>query len=280
MCHSIIIPHRNRHGRLAHCLRSITRSARVTGIKNYEVYVIDLNSKWPPWNCIYPIQITADPISTPDGGFNKCHALNHGLQVARGSTITFLDADAIVGTRWLEGVRHLDEDPSLIRLCYRVRLLNQDQERQLNEAAQQGRWEQHVDKAFRKFNLRQDEGGLDPAWEAYYQVNLNWFKDPKTRRPIPPDCGSHVFGNSQFSMRRDDIGELRFDEENFPRAGHEDLDFIQQVRHKFRDRYKAKILTDAEHGMLHIQSPGEPDWNNPDTAREQKRRYLAKWSGT
>ena len=282
--HSIIIPHRNRHTRLGHCLRSIARSARITGLRDHEVVVADLNS--------FDVLTAANRhcsqwrdgrdrdyyFHTADDGFNKCHALNQGLQLARGSTITFLDADAIVGPRWLEGVRLLDDDPSLVRLCYRVWLLDQDQERQLAEAEKKGEWETQVAKAFAKCGPRYpDEGGLKIAWESYHQVNHNWFKDPKHRRPDPEPCGPHVFGNSQFSMRREDIGDLRFDEEGFPHSGFEDLDFIEQIRAQFGEAYKARILRDPQRAMIHIQSPGEKDWHRPDWVEEQKKRYMRKW---
>ena len=226
---------------------------------------------------MFPAPAGVHRLFTADGGFNKCYALNHGLSVARGSSITFLDADAIVGPRWLEGVSYLAEDPSLTRLCYRVKMLDEDQLRQFCEAADKGTWDAHYTQAFRKFDR------LGYGFESYYQVNNNWWADPKRAEP-PSHCGAHVFGNSQFSMRREDIGDLRFDEDTYPAAGSEDLDFIEQVRRKFGAEYKARLLTEPEHAMLHIRSPqgmaGERDWSNPDQTERQRRRYMEKWYGT
>jgi glycosyltransferase involved in cell wall biosynthesis len=255
----------------------------ITGITDFEVVVADLNSEILPWavdlvralcpeHGTFPVGVLR--LTTPDRGFNKCRALNAGLDVAGGSTITFLDVDAIVGPRWLEGVRHLDEDPSLIRLCYRVWQLHEDQLRQLNDAVKGNYWEQHVDKLFDKFNT----GKFTLRYEAYHQIGKRWKYVPSRGwRGWPNSYGPHVWGNSQFSMRRADIGGLRYDEVTFPQGDHEDLDFLQQINKKFEGRYVGQILTDPDHGMLHIFSAGEPDWYTPAIAEKQKRAYRKKW---
>lgn len=290
---SIIIPHRNRHKRLEYCLQSIAESQIATGIDDYEVVVVDLNSlEGEAANPLYLfgrgghkptreqhafIKPTRVAIHTPDNGFNKCRALNHGLDVARGSTITFLDADAIVGPLWLEGVRHLDEDPAIVRLCYRVHQLP---ETSMDLLARD--WDTSIATGFRKFN----NGEFNLAFEAYYQPNNKYRGKGPAWPDLPEARGPHVFGNSQFSMRREDIGDLRFEAALFPQAGHEDLDFIAQVHAKFGDRYDALILRDGPHAMFHIEGcpvPGrvaEPDWYDPAIANAQERLYVGRWGTT
>lgn len=272
--HSILIPHRDRHNRLEHCLRSIARSALAVGTTDYEIIIIDLNSTaiiyeamcHGPW-----FDRVEDVVMLNDGkkGFNKCRALNEGIDNARGSCVTFLDADALVGSRWLEGIRHLEEDPSLIRLCYRVQRLPEVALGYFNSATD---WEGLARRYLNQFNDHDANLGINLGHEAYYDPATPYTSQWDT---LPSPEGPHVFGNSQCSMRRKDLDGLRWDEERFPRAGYEDFDFMKQVLTKFGDQYKANILTDADHAMFHIDGSREPDWGGNEEA--QKKAYRQKW---
>lgn len=273
MTHSIIIPHRDRHERLEHCLRSIARSSLMTGITEYSALLVDVNSSTvvyeamrhgPWWD-----RVEILTLRTGDKGFNKCRALNQGLDKANGSIVTFLDADAIVGPRWLEGVRHLEEDSSLVRLCYRVQKLPEAALRYLSRTDD---WDALLASYFRQFNDHQPSLGINLGYEAYYDPATPYTSSWDV---LPSPEGPHVFGNSQCSMRREDLKGLRWDEETFPRAGYEDVDFMKQVLVKFGDRYKANILTDADHAMFHIDGTRESDWGGNEEV--QKTAYRRKW---
>src|ERR1017187_8620837 len=101
MLHSIIIPcSASRLPHLRACVASIARSKQVLGIK------LDLN-------------VTAFDPQPTGGTFNKSRALNTGIDNAgemKADILTFLDADAIVSERCLEGVTLCDWS-KVTRLC-------------------------------------------------------------------------------------------------------------------------------------------------------------------
>ena len=198
---------------------------------------------------------------TKDPGFNKCHALNEGIEAARGDLISFLDVDTIVGPRWFEGACYLSQIKFLTRLCYRVRFLNTAD---VDWFAQSDDWTKPHDQALAQYE------NLPLAFEAYYEVTRDWRSE---KPPFPPITGPHVFGNSQFTLRRKDLGNLRFDAENFPRAGHEDLDFIRRFAAKMGDRYQAHIFTAPEYALLHFSTPHprEEGWGGHES--EQEKRF-------
>jgi len=107
MIHSIIIPHRGRERHLAACLWSIEHSRDVCGFARdaLEFLVVDADDPFQsrvsatgiaPWSATF--------LFDPDHPalFNKPRLLNLGLRHALGDVITFLDADALVGPRFLE----------------------------------------------------------------------------------------------------------------------------------------------------------------------------------
>jgi hypothetical protein len=92
--------------------------------------------------------------------------------------------------------------------------------------------------------------------------------------PVP--FGPHAFGNSQFSIRRDVLGDLRFDEA-YECAAYEDISFIRAVWRKYRPRYTGLILTDPDYAFLHLfhQRPlkdGDP-WRDPAADAANQQRY-------
>ncbi len=250
MRHSIIIPHRERHRYLAQCLWSITRSARYCNITNYEVIVVDNGSDAPPPETSVNTIVVPEPVATEV--FNKPAVQNLGIGVATGDVLTFLDADAIVGRQWLGQAARLS-DPSITRLCYRVRYVPEDALLDLEEAEDR---EALVSGWFGRYDK------LGPAFEAYGK--------PETGCECP-DKHLHVFGNSQFSMTRETLGDLRYNED-YEGAGFEDLWFIREV---FRQRkpYRGEIVTEAEKAMIHIRSKRDSVWGDPALNAKNERRY-------
>lgn len=265
MRYSIIIPHRNRTRNLAQCLWSINRSARHCGVTDYEVIIVDNGSDAPPTEQDANTVVLNDP--TPMRVFNKPALLNWGISAATGEVFSFLDADAIVGPSWLQGASLL-RDRSLTRLCYRVRYLPQTAACELEEAV--------------------DRDELLAQWFADYDglgTGRHSAKDRYRRafeaygKPESGQARTHarpVFGNSQFSITRRTLGDLRFDEA-YAGGGHEDISFNREVYRRYgRKWYRAKILTDGERAMFHIDSPRDtkdPYWGHMKFAVAGERRY-------
>lgn len=256
MLHSIIIPHRNRSAHLQACLWSIRRSAEVTGVGGYEIIVRDSN-----------LHAT--------GTFNKSAALNHGIETSTGDYLTFLDADAIVGPRWLESVPYGEH---ITRVCYRVRYL-------VN-----GLIMMSLDKTPPPIPTMDDLAfpsydGWPLAWEAYGSpdyspqggpigrgVTAEEF-DPDGPWQLEPTRGNPlIFGNSQFTIRRDVLGDLRFDE-TFVGRGFEDVEMIWRIYLADPRRYKGIIWTDADHAMFHLTHDYSDEWDNPQLLAANLAHY-------
>ena len=238
---SIIIPHRNRNQYLDVCLWSIAISAKHCGINDYEVVVVDNGSNTLPKPTDSHVVVVA--IDRPTPWFNKPLCLNLGIEHSRGDILTFLDADAIVGKSFLEGSSNL-ADPTLTRLCYRVRYVNAEQIIGDCPVYSQSPYRDlAIADAFSRYDT------LQRAFEGY--------GDPENNA----DGGEPVFGNSQFSITRHLLGDLRFNE-TFDGRGFEDLWLIREIWRRYGSAYKCKILTDPDHALIHIKHGYEPDWHD------------------
>jgi hypothetical protein len=194
----------------------------------------------------------------PFGVLNKNLLLNIGIEMARGKILSFLDADMLVGKYWMGRTlqRLGDNAPQRpTRLAYRVRQLKIDDNAHQNPDLVLG---QLKDERFRS---REDKEAFLDGWfseyenftrgfEAYGRPEAGWHPitgDPKIDWP--------VFGNSQFSIRRDVLGDLRFDEW-FEGAGYEDIGMAWAIQKQAGLGYRGEILTDAEYALFHI-------WHGP-----------------
>jgi hypothetical protein len=248
--HSIIIPHKGREDNLRLCLDSIQYSARSCRIDDYEVLIVgDVPHEIvPPWQTHFLAcgcyaskhKLRFYPNESPP--FWKTSLLNTGIWCATGDVLTFLDADAIVGRYFMRGAEVLANAP-LTLLAYRVRLVP--------SSVTQG----NVAALFAEYDT------LPKAHEAY------GCPEDGQAEPHHP-----VFGNSQFSIRRDVLGDLRFDEMYFGR-GMEDLDMMRRIYGHYGTRYLAAIMTDAEHAMLHIKHPHSPGYGMDRWAERNARLY-------
>jgi hypothetical protein len=178
--------------------------------------------------------------------FWKTHLLNIGIRLATGDVLTFLDADAVVGPRFLDGARFLAAS-SLTALFYRVRRCSR------------------TGADFSEYDaVKKDGHDLHPiAYEAYGSPERSG-KGTVPRHP--------VFGNSQFSITREKLGDLRWDEDYFGR-GFEDLDMIRRLWYRDQKGYCAAIMTDAEHAMFHIAHPYSPGYGRDRWNERNRRRY-------
>lgn len=313
MRHSILIPHRGRLPYLRACLWSLGRSATATGITDFEVMLVHQEVKPSDTAEVVDMRRLAIGevriiVATPREPFNKPYMLNIGLGQARGDVLTFLDCDAIVGDRWLDGITEHFGTTNLApptRLCYRVRYLEAENAILPRVA---------MVNSFRRYTAGFDIDYLRAAsrlydnfpraWEAYHNPLNN---APEGKEPVDP-APHEVFGNSQFSIRRDTLFELAeacpelpnvlgMDgrpllalDEAFVGHGLNDLDYLCAIHHaaqRIPDGYRAAILTDGPHAMFHIRHPYEPDWRPEQvvdgvrlypTREANSRRLKEKWS--
>lgn len=250
--HSILIPHRDRNRNLGLCLWSLLRSARHLDRCDWEVVVVDSGSKTVPqdgecWRVVTDLDPPAD--------FNKSRCLNVGIESARGCVLTILDADAIVGKRFLESADCLD-DPSILRCCYRVRYLPPTEDIRIETAEDRAAY---VDELF---------GSYDD-----YRRGLEAYGTHDRNVPEPVSGTVQPWGNSQFSIRRDALGDLRYDEQIG--WGLEDQDMNLRLQALFGPFYRATIFTDSDHAMFHVEGPEQP-WRDKRTFVPNYLRYRAR----
>ncbi|HOF17394.1 MAG TPA: glycosyltransferase [Phycisphaerae bacterium] len=261
---TIVIPHRDRHAALARCVCSILWSALECGPpwtdpRAWEILVIDNGSGREPYPYDYlvgsgRVRVVHDEREMPV--FNKAALLNVGIDCG-GDVLTFLDADAIVGPRWIRAVEALD-DPAVTLLAYRVRYLPPG-----TDLPDRDSWRALFDPAEYERHPR--------AYEAYGRAEYN----PKVA-PADPASIATVLGNSQFSLRRDmlrALGNLRWDEA-FVGRGWEDLDMLRRIRRAAGDAYRGAIRTDPASCLYHVRHDYRPDWRTPDAERANRRRFF------
>lgn len=270
MRHSIIIPHRNRNDYLDVCLWSVLRSIDASHAEGVEVLVIDHGSDEVPVSDDERVRVLVDPRPMPSGeivtkigtrmryenAFCKARLLNYGLDHAEGEVVTVLDADAIVGPRWASCVDVL-ECPPVCRVAYRVRYLD----KRMLPVIYGGVRDMIVDHCFEHYEE------YPQAWEAYGQPQID-NKDRKAGEP---------WGNSQFSMRREDLDGLRYDE-NYVGKGLEDIDFNRRVYERFGASFRGVIFTQPEYAMFHIRHDYERrTWGDNAFQIANADRYGRQW---
>lgn len=263
MFHTIIIPHRNRHAHLAVCLWSIERSGKICGRGDFEVLVVEHGSNRRPDVKPFPhVKLVVDRRSM--GMLNKPRLQNGGIERAGGEVLTFLDADAVVGRRWIEAADDLQRDLEITRLCYRVRYLPQGADRTLSELQQPG---ELLDGWFADYDAKKKPPhGVEDKYRRGYEA----YGNPEWNRE---ECGQPIFGNSQFSIRREALGQLRYDEDYVGR-GYEDLPMIRAIWRAHGKDYRGQMVTDGEHALFHLQHGYEnQDWYDPEVNQANYNRY-------
>ena len=258
--HSILIPHRGRQKYLDLCLWSIHRSAAACGSPEYET-------------------IVTEPID-PDTVFNKSALHNIAVVDARGDVLSFVDADMLVGERWMEGVGKLVEDPRIVRLCYRVRRLSRGRTEELfgMRGDSEGRpvvreLDQYRDEA--AISLLRRNAFIKILFDLYdhFELAAEAYRAPD-RCDRAQEALTHkhlVYGNSQFSITREKLADIRYDE-RYEGKGREDWEIARQMQRRYGDDYRGFIWTDADHAMFHIWHDHDDCWEtwaNPKFAKRQ-----------
>ncbi len=269
MRHTVIIPHRNRGEDLAACLASINSSARRSDMDDYEVVVVDTQSEHEPESTV-SVRVVSDnePLDTVLIGheeipaYSKTRALNIGIEASTGHFLTFLDADSIVGQDfmgpWREPLLGLEnESPELgvafyTKVCYRVRLLPRERFDPMAPYNAQDHF-----KDYEHFPITAEFYGSAAGGK-------NWPEDPEPMR---------VFGSSQFTITRETLGDLRFNEE-YLGAGYEDIEMNRRIARHYKTDYRALLVTEPARSILQVQTiERAEDWHIPRYATHNQRMY-------
>lgn len=263
MKHSIIIPHRARLKHLAACVFSIRSAAARASLvewRDFEILIIHNGEKLTlsamqldqAFHGIWIVHADAMPI------FNKPKLINIGIEASGGRTLTFLDADAIVGPEWFHGPERLLGDlRHVTRLCYRVKRIDT---KPLEHLLYYGRPSTVlIHKVFAQWDT------LKLAYEGHGGVDTTVRGE-----------STEVFGNSQFSIRRDVLGGVRMDEA-YEGHGFEDLDFIQQIYHRHKETYKGHISENPNESIVHLKHAWSSDWRTTALTHKNRARYRDKW---
>lgn len=189
---------------------------------------------------MYGLAITHIPAKRPGKFFNKPYLQNIGIEQSNGDVLTFLDVDCMVGDYFFDAAERA-LSPRITKVCYRVRPLAAEA---LDKAEADPKY---LDRCFDAYDTFDP-----PRFEAYQMPNMN----NQVRQAGP------LFGNSQFSISREKLGDLRFDE-RFEGAGFEDIEFNKRIWEHYEDKYHATLVDDADHAILDIQNEREPDWHDP-----------------
>jgi glycosyltransferase involved in cell wall biosynthesis len=242
--HSIIIPHRNRVPNLNVCLDSIIQSADYCGVSDYEIIVVNDGPDDPGFKPLQSV-LYALPPDRNFGPFNKPRLQGIGILMARGAILTFLDADALVPRRFMENATRLSNNPSLTKLCYRVRKIPQsDDVKALDKTGPIDL--KDPESLFARYDLFQR------AMEAYKKPHTGYLSARQERKCLTDK--EPVFGNSQFSIPRNKLLPVLPDR-RFDCRGFEDIYFNLQIWAWNYADYRAEMVTDSEHALLHLPNP-------------------------
>ncbi len=265
--HSIIIPHLGRERHLQLCLRSLSLAYDVyeRNGENPDIEVLVCGEWNSPryWPDNIPVRYIPAATSPPflklrpnePPPFWKNRLLNVGISESHGDMLTFLDADAIVGSGflWRFGI-----PTDAIYLGYRVRSVS------LKDTTAAVEEDDDFRRLFRQYDWTHPNGtDVYPKKHEAYGKPEDGEADA-SRRPI--------FGNSQFSIRRSVLGDLRWDE-NYWGRGHEDLSMIRTLQEIHTPSLCAIIEINPFCSMFHIHHDPSPGFNHDRWADRNRRRY-------
>lgn len=291
MLHSVIIPHRNRNDDLRHCLWALNESYKACGLgrDDVEVVVVDTRSDEVPEVCggVSRTQLVYDHntlktvkiIHKHPGGtssttthqvYCKTAALNVGMDAANGELLTFLDADAIVGPKFLNAWKDRCAlgwpcccPPT--KLAYQIRQIDDKGVALLRTEGPQSSVE-----------TRKRWGHLSTTTEIYVTPgnDIAIGNIPC----VPEEYDSRlVIGNSHFTIPWENLRGRRWNED-YIGAVSEDLDMLRGIYLDHGDDYRAQICRHPDYAILGIPTVdnGQPDWRPPGLGEMNRKRYFGE----
>jgi len=253
MLHSVIIPHEKRERRLRLCLDRIAKATEYAAGRVEVVVVCESRLDYSGFNFgDYPFSELVINVGRRGKWFCKPRLQNIGIDSSLGEILTFLDCDSLVGERFFQGAEFCTS-PRVSKVWYRVRALAEE------ALALAESDPTYIDRQFDVYDTHAQR------FEAHQLPDLDLrFGVPATNIPS--------FGNSQFSIARNKLGDLRADEE-YEGAGFEDIAFNLAIWKQFDECYHAVPMTDADHAILDIQNTREEDWFSPEQHVKNGERY-------
>jgi len=188
--------------------------------------------------------------------FNKCALLNTGVHESRGNLLTFLDADAMVCPNFVKNMAEHDWKFGE-KACHTVRYLPATDRPEVLDALEHD--ETTLAEIFRMEQLMQKGPMARGKPHVFHRV-----------------CGTTIFGNSQFTITRETLGDCRWDE-RFSGGKLEDADMNLRIADALGTQYKPFIPADGEASIICFRHPHIKPWITQEQTHLNNRLMLRRY---
>ena len=280
MLFSVIIPASEvKYPELKKCIASISNAAAYNLQRGHATEVIVSypdNEPPPPKSLVQNMFVRYVPHSTTHdfklapgepSPYWKAKALNTGLDCSNGDVLVFLDADSLVNGFSLAtldfllrprktGLKFKDAKKKKMKrmpmvstkAAYRVKYISPDQV--------------VIGNQLELWNTS------PMAFEGIYKADT----DMREYIGEPPIDRRLHFGNSQFAVTRERMGNLRWDE-NYIGRGFEDIDMNARMSFYHGSEYRCQLITTWFSSIFHIKTPMTKEYAGGRWNDRNRRRY-------
>lgn len=240
MYNSFLIAYRNRKENLRYCLDSLILSSEVCDFKDFDVNIVNLDIKNDLKNILNKykkLNINYKFIYDGDKHFAKSKALNKAFSLSNSKFITILDIDCVVSPYYFNGLLSFYKNHGeKSKLCYRVRMLNEDQSCYIKNNFGKDIFDKEIIKKCGKY---------DKADELFTK-KMTEFKSPG-KDMIQGQC----LGCGIFTINSNLFKKIGGFDERFIGHGYEDTDFNYRLFTYMRYR-DSHLLTDPKYNVFHL----------------------------